>query len=590
MLVGLIAMATLTPTIQVQATPGSREDATVAVAQAIAAAKGGPATIELAPGAYHFYREKGHERELYLSNSDVVNPRKISILIEKQRGLRIKGNGARLIFHDRVMPLVIFASRDITVEGLNFDWERPLMSQGRVLESDRTGFTLQIDRRKYPYVIESGKIFFTDATWKRAPWGVMEFDPKTRGIAYRTGDAGITDGNWRGAKVTELEPGRVRFEFANQRGPAVGNILTFRHGARDHAGTFILDSKNVTLANLKYRHTSGLGVLSQYSENLTFKRVDVAPDPDGDRMFAGHDDGFHFSNCKGHIQVEECEFQGLMDDPINVHGTSVRITDKLSDVGLKCKFMHDQSIGLRFGDVGDEVSLLDHETLLPRWKSTITNIWRVNAQEFEVEFKDPLPADMNLGDALENLTWTPSFMVRKSIFGRVRARGLLVSTPRKVIIEDNMFRSSGAAILIAGDANGWYESGAVTDVTIRRNIFEDCNSSPYQFGDAVISIHPEIPKPAQTAFHRNIRIERNTFRAFDAPLLWALSASGITFKNNVISPSETFRPWHGNREGITLIACDHVVVEGNDVDRDFVGKGVKIEGGQPNTFRIDWPK
>jgi hypothetical protein len=35
--------------------------------------------------------------------------------------------------------------------------------------------------------------------------------------------------------------------------------------------------------------------------------------------------------------------------------------------------------------------------------------------------------------------------------------GLLVSIPGKVIINQNEFESSGSAILIAGDANGWYE-------------------------------------------------------------------------------------------------------------------------------------
>jgi hypothetical protein len=34
-----------------------------------------------------------------------------------------------------------------------------------------------------------------------------------------------------------------------------------------------------------------------------------------------------------------------------------------------------------------------------------------------------------------------------------------MSTPGEVLIEKNTFESSGSAILIPGDANGWYESG-----------------------------------------------------------------------------------------------------------------------------------
>ena len=570
------------------AIPNSKEDATEAITRAIAAAKDG-STIEFPAGDYHFHREHGQERTLFLSNSDVVNPRKIAILIENRKRLRLLGHRARLIFHDRVMPLAILGSEGITVEGFTVDWQRPLMSQGTVLAYDEKGMTLALNRSEYPYVVEDGKLWFTDSTWKRQPWGCMEFDAASKGIAYQTGDAGITDGNWRQAKVSEPEAGQVRFDFPSRRGPTVGNVLAFRHGSRDHAGAFIQDSKNITLSHVAFRHTSGLGVLAQYTENLTFKNVDVAPDPRGTRVFAGHDDGFHFSNCKGHIAIEGCNFEGLMDDPINVHGTSVRVLAKLSDTTLRCGFMHDQSIGLRFGDPGDTVSLLDHETLLSRGTLPIKSLKRLSAQEFEITFRNPIPASLNVNDALENLTWTPSFTVKKSVFGRVRARGLLVSTPKKVVIEECLFRSSGAAILIAGDANGWYESGAVTNVSIRGNTFDNCNTSTYQFGDAVISINPEIPN-LSLPFHRNIRIEDNAFLTFDLPVLWAKSVKGLNFRGNSITRSQQFQPWHPNKAGLTFVGCEDVQVEGNELDRNYRGRTTKVEGGKPETIKITgWP-
>jgi hypothetical protein len=46
-----------------------------------------------------------------------------------------------------------------------------------------------------------------------------------------------------------------------------------------------------------------------------------------------------------------------------------------------------------------------------------------------------------------------------------------------------------SAVLIEADAEGWYESGPVRDVTIRNNEFIDC---AYQGGpgNAVIAINP----------------------------------------------------------------------------------------------------
>ncbi len=154
------------------------------------------------------------------------------------------------------------------------------------------------------------------------------------------------------------------------------------------------------------------------------------------------------------------------------------------------------------------------------------------------------PCAFLLGDALENLTWSPEVTIRGCHFASNRARGVLISTPGRVLVESNRFESSGSAILIAGDANYWHESGAVTEVTIRGNVFEaPCLTSMYQFCEGIISICPEIPKldPA-FPFHRNIRIEDNEFHPFDFPVLYAKSTAGLTFSNNRLIRSRALLP------------------------------------------------
>lgn len=565
------------------ATPNSAADATLAVARAIASAKGRGATVVFPAGEYHFHREQGVERELHLSNSDAVNPRRIAILIERRQDLKLLGKGARLVFHDPIIPIAILNSRKISVEGFEVDWARPMMSQGTVVEADATGVTLEIDAARYPWRVEDGKLTFTAPNWSRRVWGFMEFDPRTKGVAYGTGDAGSLGGGWEDYQAVSLGANRVKLQYPFKRLPKLGNVLVARHGSRDHAGSFVSDSKDVEFRDVAYRFTSGLGILSQFSENLTMRNVAVAPAPGSDRLFAGHDDGLHFSNCKGRILVEGCRFEGLMDDPINVHGTSVRVLKKLADDRLLCRLV--QGAGLKYGDAGDTISFLDHETLLSRGQAKAKEIKHLNLEEFEIQFDSPIPADLVEGDALENLTWTPSLTVRKSEFGTVRARGLLVTTPKKVLIEDNLFRSSGSAILIAGDANGWYETGAVKDVTIRRNRFENCLTSVYQFCEAVISVYPEVRKAGKEAYHRNIRIEDNVFFVFDAPVLWARSAGDLSFRNNEVRVSRRYAPWHWNKHGITLLDCHRVTVEGNHLDPTYQGRSIKTETAGKATIK-----
>ena len=84
-----------------------------------------------------------------------------------------------------------------------------------------------------------------------------------------------------------------------------------------------------------------------------------------------------------------------------------------------------------------------------------------------------------------------------------------------------------SAILIEADAEGWYESGPVKDVLIKGNTFIDCayNGGP---GHAVIAIHPSNKIiDAERPVHQNIRIEDNTFRTFDYPVLYAKSTAGL---------------------------------------------------------------
>lgn len=572
------------------AKPGSRSDASAAVHNAVEALKSGD-TLKFPNGEFHFFAGSAFERELYLSNTDVVNPRKVAIPLEGLNNVQIQGSGkTRLIFHGRIMPFLVDSCENLTIKGFEIDWERPLMSQLEVVKSEPDGLTLKIDSKQYPYTIRNGKlVFLVEGEEKTRVWW-MEFDPKTRGVAYNTGDRGCMGGNTGDAVYTELSPGLIRMAYkATGDRPKVGHQLIARHGTRDHAGTFIQNSRNIKLDNIAYRHTSGLGVLAQRSENLNFNKVVFAATEASGRLFSGHDDGFHISNCKGEITIENCWFDGLMDDPINVHGTSVRAIDKIDSRTWKIKFMHDQSQGFPFGDIGDDVSFLSRETMASIGKAKISGTRKLNIAEWIIKFDRDTPANFQSGDAIENLTWTPNATIRKNYFGTVRARGLLVSTPGKVVIRENLFKSSGAAILIAGDANGWYESGAVTDVLIENNRFENCLTSTYQFSEAVISIYPEIPAQVATPFHKNIRIINNSFKSFQTPILWARAVDGLTFANNTVEKSTDYQPWLSSKDALTFIDCANIKVSDNKLDEAYRKTGYKLIRTNSSTADLKWP-
>lgn len=568
--------------------PNSKENAVPVVIQALERCKKHERSVlHFDKGRYDFYITMGHTHEYFESNTTNDAPKNLAILIEKCKNLTLEGNGAEFVFHGPIQPITIDNSENVKVQNVNIDWDIPLTAQGKVLATSPKNIDFEIDTKQFPYEIADGKLQFVGEDWKAEPSGYMEYVADKHLIAPQTGDAGCIRGDRSKRSFEELKPGVVRMKGEFTRTPAVGNFLIIRHSKRDHAGIFIQESQNIKLENVNVYHCAGLGVLAQFTRNLDYRNVRFMPNAVKNRYLSGHDDGFQVSNCAGQVNIDHCEFGGLMDDPINVHGTSVKIIDKLNERKLICRFMHEQSTGMTWGHTNDTIGFLENESMETVSKGVLAKFEKLNRDEFTVEFKEAIPSAIESGDALENLSWSPSVSITNCKFNSCRARGLLVSTPGKVVIDKNEFQSSGSAILIAGDANGWYESGAVNDVTITNNIFWDaCMTSMYQFCEGIISIYPIIPKvDPQKPYHRNITIANNTFHAFDYPVLYALSVDGIRFTKNRIVRSHEFEPFHVRKHCLTFEACKNAEVSGNFFEGDVLSKDIKIENMDAKEIR-----
>lgn len=569
--------------------PNSRINAVPYVQKALEVCRKHPGSILKFPkGRYDFWAAHAVEREYYETNTYDNNPKTLAIVLDEIQDVMIDGDSSEFIMHGRMQPITLHHCKNITLRNFSIDWEIPLTAQGTVLKKTPDYMEVEIDTKQYPYIIENNNLMFVGEGWKSRCWSIMQFDPKTHFVSYNTGD----NIGWRAYKTEEVRPGVVRISDPkneiNHLWPVAGTLVVLRHSDRDHAGLFLYHSENVVMEHLNIYHTCGLGVLSQYSKNITLDDVHLKPNFRKGRVFSGHDDGFHFMGCSGLLKIENCSWAGLMDDPINIHGTCSRIMEVLSPNRIKCRFMQDMSAGMEWGRSGEKVGFIENKTMHTVGTGTITNFDVINKAEFIVELSEPLSAGVGAGYALENLTCTPDAEIRHNYFGSCRARGLLVSTPGKVIIEDNVFDSSGSAILIAGDANAWYESGAVKDVLIRHNQFlYPCNSSLYQFCEAVISIDPEIPEPdVRYPYHRNIRIEENTFNLFDYPILFARSVDGLSFTNNLLVRDTTYQPYHYRKAGITLEACRNVRIGKNVVNGDVLGHDVVLEKMKPSDVKF----
>ena len=164
------------------------------------------------------------------------------------------------------------------------------------------------------------------------------------------------------------------------------------------------------------------------------------------------------------------------------------------------------------------------------------------------------------------------------ILSSIRPDDLLAHTIKALLTRNRTINAEEIEDVIAGDANQWFESGAVKDVLIRRNNFTDaCLTSMYQFCEALISIEPEIPtlNPGKP-FHRNITITENSFHPYDYPVLYAKSTQSISFTKNTITRSHRFKPFHHRKDMFTFVACSNIVIADNTFIGDVLGKNVVL--------------
>lgn len=556
----------------------SKKNASPVVRKAIAKIKaecrdGEKVILRFPAGRYNFHEAGSTVREYYISNHDQDNPKKVGIALEDMKNLTIDGQGSEFVFYGRMIPVSLLRSENCVLKNFSIDFEQPHIAQVQVVENDpEKGITFE-PAPWVDYRISKDSVFegLGEGWVMRYSWGIA-FDGKTKHVVYNTSDIGCPT---KGA--FEVAPRRICSPKWKDARLVPGTVVAMRGWGRPTPGIFMSHDVNTSLLDVKVHYAEGMGLLAQLCEDITLDGFGVCLKGNNDpRYFTTQADATHFSGCKGKIVSKNGLYEGMMDDAINVHGTYLKVIKRVDDHTLIGRYMHDQSWGFEWGRPGDDVQFVRSETMeLIGKQNQITAIRPYDkgeirgAREFSITFKEAIDPAINekSGFGIENLTWTPEVLFAGNTIRNNRARSTLFSTPKKTVVEDNLFdHTSGTAILLCGDCNGWFETGACRDVTIRRNRFINALTNMFQFTNAVISIYPEIPnlKDQQKYFHGGkdggIVIEDNEFDTFDAPILYAKSVDGLIFRNNVIKTNTEFKPFHWNKDRFLLERVTNVKI------------------------------
>lgn len=522
-------------------------------------------TLFFPKGQYEFYPENAYEEYRAVTNHD-NSLKKLAFPIFNFENFTLDGNGSTFMFHGKICPITVEGSKNTTLKNFTIDWEKSFVNELKVIKNDtkENSFTVEVANEKFGFEVKKNQILFNHYDWQDPIGQNIAFDPKTKSPIWQTKNYYLKP--QKGAKIEKLDDKTAKFTKYTKVTPPIGTVFAAYGkspgGNRFAQAIHLSNSKNNVLENITVLAAGGMALIAERCENIHLNKFIVTSR--SDRTISTRADATHFLGCKGLIKVENCLLEHMLDDGINVHGAYVKVEKYMGDKTFLCETSHPQQWGFLFGEKGDEVMITSRETILPIFKTDIEKVKVLNERRVLITLTE-VPKEMPKGLlSIENLTWNPDLQMNDNIIRENRARGALITTKGKVVIENNYFNSQMHGILIEGDNNKWYESGGVQDITIRNNTFDNIG-----FGNGIS--YPLYASPlfrpeqrlGDKKFHHNINFSNNTIKTFNGHVAFGMSIKGLKINNNTIELSNTY-PKGSKLPSIILDYCEDVEIENND--------------------------
>ena len=477
-------------------------------------------------GTYDFYAEKASEDVLHVSNHDIYGIERIAFLLKDMKNFTIDGGGSTFVFHNAAIPFAIVNSENITIKNIIIDHEETMTLDLKVFNVGKDFFDVDVLNDDKYYILGS-KLYLYDSAGHNDMYSYFGIKSTGDGRKFTSSSKEVFRESIPDAKFEEL--GEKKFRVYNTRlNVTVGMHLLTRSRLRYGCNIISTQSKNVCLNNITMYRSYGMGVLALKTENVTNDRMVVEAAPG--RMFSLNCDGTHFVHCKGLIKITNSSFSEQQDDAVNVHGLYTKIVDKTKDYIL-VKYMHSSAKGLDIYDKGSEFAVLNPKTLIPNAIYKTADVEVINMQYTKIFVKGGTDS-INIGDVVEDLTWSCDLLFENNKVTNNRARGMLIAAKGTVKIKNNYFNTPGIAILFESDGRFWFESGGTSHVEITDNIFENCCFATNVWGNDVINVKPREEWNEGKFYHNYISVTHNRFVDCATRLLFADNIKTVEFFDN----------------------------------------------------------
>ena len=489
-------------------------------------------TVVFQRGTYYISSEKCRQHMLYITNTagekefksgEKPHLNAVPFYFENISNLVFDCNDSVFVIDGKVTAMAFENCSDITVKNLELRYKSPDMHELNVVKKTPFSVDFEIDCDS-SYEVKSNKLTFvgkdynlsSDKSILKATWiGLIRKDTpeKIERVLHPLATY---------IAIRDLGKRKIRVTFPATFRYKLGDRFYIYDVRRQFAGIFVNRCKNTNFQNVKQRFNYSLSFVAQDSENIAAEELDFSPEKGSARKVASVADFVQLCMCRGKIEIKNSRFVGAGDDCLNVHGVHFKIVGKsLNEITVR--FMHPQTFGFNPLRVGDTVAFIDPDTLLQSKTAVIKKSKLIDAYNIVLTLDDSTGAAV--GNVIEDIDACPELNFENNFVSRIITRGLLITTRKKVNIENNRFVSTSmSGILLSDDAKSWYESGMCRDVTIKNNTFDYCGQTP-------ILIKPENSRH-DGAVHKNISVIGNAFKGYSGYCVEAKSTDNISLKGN----------------------------------------------------------
>lgn len=513
--------------------------------------------IQLEPTEYHFYPENAYEGEFYPSNND-GGIRKTAMYIKNKKKVTIDGNGAKLIFHGKISPIIIENSENIVLKNFTIDFAHPFLYQALVTASTDKELELSINKDIFPYTVRNKNVIWHTFAGDAEPPRIYIFDYDNDSSTGRkkyimTGMAigkfadAHKDSEWIHSPVTgmdfpqfllfdayEKENGNLLLKYRPNSStlyypPGSRLVLMVSNTGRTADTVFVDRCKDIAFENITVHRGPAMGIIAQCTQNISVKNCQIRGDRDRGDLITTTADSMMFVDCKGDIKINDCYVSDSLDDGLNVHSTYVQVKG-VNKNKVIAGLMHHQQKGYNPFSAGDKAAFTNNETMeIVFTANVISSKISEDKLSLEITFDEPVPECVKAGNVIENISAQPNVEVMNTEY--CRSTAILISTSGKVRFINNKINTRVGSIRIKDDPSIWYESGRTTDFLIENNTFYHCGEWSADCLIQILTRCTQLSVPF-APIHKNIRILNNTFVGTNKDLLCANYVDGLTFSKN----------------------------------------------------------